>query len=410
MFNIKNIIFILTEISHYIYNNEKYQEFIYYIKSFYEKIIYEGENLSIYITKIITNNSNLLKIGESKKNFNCIEDALNNYIELKMENNFIEEISDNDKYKINQILCLFEQTENNKLNQDTSYSYLLKLFIKFLINYKYKEAYELNYQLKDYIYDKDAPTDELILVKIPELEILINKINSMTDPEEIQFYTILSSRYLFIIILNCFYFYANKIIIPYNRIKNNKNKNLINNTKEELSKNINEFIKDKIFNLNRLIKIIIGNEILFNYTMNYYGEETKNEFQKLLGDWAYQGIKWICDIFYMGIIDKNEYDSLNIILDETIYNKDMMSKYFLMNGFNSNDIYNADDIIIKREKKLFDIMDNEQKQQVIECLYKMAKINKPYLNEIFDDELAKNLNEDKKQVIQELDFDFDFDE
>ena len=37
----------------------------------------------------------------------------------------------------------------------------------------------------------------------------------------------------------------------------------------------------------------------------------------------------------------------------------------------------------------------------------MAKINRPYLNEIFDDELAKNLNEDKKQVIQELDFDFD---
>ena len=112
----------------------------------------------------------------------------------------------------------------------------------------------------------------------------------------------------------------------------------------------------------------------------------------------------------MGIIDKNEYDSLNIILDETIYNKEMMNKYFLMNGFNSNDVYNADDIIIKREKKLFDIMDNEQKQQVIECLYKMAKNNRPYLNEIFDDELAKNLNEDKKQVIQELDFDFDFDE
>ena len=411
MFNIKNIIFILTEISHYIYNNEKYQEFIYYLKKFYENIIYDGENLSIYITKIITNNSNLLKIGENKKKFNCIDDALNNYIELKMENNFIEELTDNDKYKINQILCLFEQTENNKLNQDTSYSYLLKLFIKFLINYKYKEAYELNYQLKDYIYDKDAPTDELILAKIPELEILINKINSMTDPEEIQFYTILSSRYLFIIILNCFYFYANKIIIPYYRIKNNnnksKNKNQINNDKEELSKNINEFIKNKIFNLNKLIKIIIGNEILFNYSMNYYGEETKNEFQKLLGDWAFQGIKWICDIFYMGIIDKNEYDSLNTILDETIYNKDMMNKYFLMNGFNNNDAYNVDDIIIKREKKLFDIMDNEQKQKVIECLYKMAKINRPYLNEIFDDELAKNLNEDKKQVIQELDFDFD---
>ena len=37
----------------------------------------------------------------------------------------------------------------------------------------------------------------------------------------------------------------------------------------------------------------------------------------------------------------------------------------------------------------------------------MTKINKPYLSEIFDNELAKNLNEDKNRIIQELDFDFD---
>ena len=420
MFNIKNIIFILTEISHYINSNEKYQEFISFLQKFYQNIDYNGENLSIFIIKIITNNSNLLKITKNQKNFNNIDDALNYYVQLKMENiqnynnGIIEELSDNDKYKINQILCLFEQTENKKLNQDTSFSYLLKLFIKFLVNYKYKEAYELKHQLKNYIYDEDAPTDELIIEKFVELENQINKINFMTDPEQIQFFTILSSRYLFIIILDCFYYYANKIILLYNIKKQNKeNKNIYskklkgNDDKIELDKNVKEFLKEKIYNLNKLIKIIIGNEILFNYSMNYYGEETKNEFKKLLGDWAFQGIKWVVDIFTMGIIDRNEYDSLNSIFDQVIYSKDMMEKYYLMSGFYGNDTNNTDDVIQKKEKKLFDIMDDDEKQKVIGYLYIMTKINKPYLNEIFDNELAKNLNEDKNRIIQELDFDFD---
>ena len=423
MFDIKSILFILTEISHYINSNEKYQEFIILIKNYYEKVIYKGENLSIYITKKITDNSNLLKIAAQKNIFKCIDDALNYYVQLKMENidnynedNIIEEISDNDNYKINQILCLFEQTENEKLNQDTSYSILLKLFVKFLINYKYKEAYELKFQLKSYIYDEDAPQDELIYEKFSELENQIDKINTMTEAEEIQFYTILTSRYLFIIILDCFYYYANKIIIPYNNLKKsmenkkiniNNNKNKGKNNKDELSNNINEFIRDKIYNLNKLIKIIVGNEILFNYSMIYYGEDTKNEFKKILGDWAFQGIKWVCDIFTMGIIDKIKYDSLNTILDEVIYNKEMMNKYYLMKGYNTNNIYIADNIILKKEKKLFEIMDNEQQQKIIEYLYQMAKINRPYLIEIFDEELAKNLHENKMQTLQELDFDFD---
>ena len=143
--------------------------------------------------------------------------------------------------------------------------------------------------------------------------------------------------------------------------------------------------------------------------MNYYGEETKNEFKKILGDWAFQGIKWVRDIFDMGVIDKNEYDSLNYLLDQVIYNKDMMEKNYLMNGFYNIDenVNNSDIIIEKKEKKFFDIMDDDEQKKVIGYLYQMAKINKPYLNEIFDIELAKNLNEDKNKVIQELDFDLD---
>ena len=420
MFNNKSIIFILTEISHYINSNEKYQQFITFLKKFYDNIDYNGETLSMFIIKKITNNSNLLKVSENQKNFISIDEALNHYVQLKMDiiqncnSNIIEELSDNDKYKINQILCLFEQTENKKLNQDTSYSYLLKLFIKFLVNHKYKEAYELKFQLNDYVYDEDAKTDELIMEKFIDLENQINKIDYRSDPEEIQFFTILVSRYLFIAILDCFYYYANKIIIPFSKISQdieNKNSNKIkrNNEKDELEKNVKEFIKEKIYNLNKLIKIFIGNEILFNYSMNYYGDETKNEFKKILGDWAFQGIKWVRDIFTMDIIDKNEYDSLNYLLDQVIYNKDMMEKHYLMNGFDNIDenVNNSDIIIQKKEKKFFDIMDDDEQKKVIGYLYQMAKINKPYLNEIFDNELAKNLNEDKNKAIQELEFDLD---
>ena len=414
MFNIKSIIFILTEISHYINSNEKYQEFIISLRKYYEAIIFNGESLSSFLIKTIINKSNLLKITDNQKNnFNDIDDALNYYVKLKMDNlsnynnnSYLEEISDNDKYKISQILCLFEQTENKKLNQDTSYSYLLKLFIKFLVNFKYKEAYELKYQLKDYVYDQDSQNDELIIEKISEIKKEIDNINSLSDPDNIQLYTILINRYLFIIITDCFFFYANKIIYLYLKI-NNKNINLANNDKQELKKNVAEFIDKKIFNLNKLIKLIIGNEILYNYSMNYFGDETKNEYKKLLGDWAFQGIKWVYDIFKLGIIEKNQYDSLNCILEECIYNKEMMKLDYLMNGYKTNDILNSDNILLKKEKKLIEIMNDNQREKIIDFLYQMAKINEPYLNGSLDNELINSLNENKNYIIQELDFDFD---
>jgi hypothetical protein len=52
MFDIKSIIFILTEISHYIGTNEKYQEFIDYIQKYFGDIKYNEESLSIYLIRI----------------------------------------------------------------------------------------------------------------------------------------------------------------------------------------------------------------------------------------------------------------------------------------------------------------------------------------------------------------------
>ena len=411
MFDIKSIIFILTEISHYIGTNDKYQEFINYIKLFFGDTNYNGESLSLYLIRILTNNSNLLSITDDQNhNFTCIDDALNYYVENKLknkENDIIEQISDDDKYKINQILCLFEQTKNNKLNQDTSFSYLLKLFIKFLVNYKYKEAYELKYQLKDFIYDKDAPTDDLIYEKLPIIETQIGKVEDISDNDDIQFSLILSCRYLFIIILDCFYFFANKIMILYNKEilnikKNSKMKIKKNYFNSELGFNVIQFLTKKINLLSEFIKKIIDNNYFYNFSLNYFGENTKNDFKKLLRDWTFQSIKWICDIYKMGIIDKNKYDSLHNVLNNLIYDKNKIDDYYSKNGLSGADIISKENF---KEKKIFEIMNDIQRQKVVEIIYYMAKINRNYLEETFDEIFVEELNEKNKAIIQDLEFD-----
>ena len=411
MFDIKSIIFILTEISHYIGTNDKYQEFINYIKLFFGDTNYNGESLSLYLIRILTNNSNLLSITDNQNhNFTCIDDALNYYVENKLknkENDIIEQISDDDKYKINQILCLFEQTKNNKLNQDTSFSYLLKLFIKFLVNYKYKEAYELKYQLRDFIYDKDAPTDDLIYEKLPIIETQIGKVEDISDNDDIQFSLILSCRYLFIIILDCFYFFANKIMILYNKEilnikKNSKMKIKKNYFNSELGFNVIQFLTKKINLLSEFIKKIIDNNYFYNFSLNYFGENTKNDFKKLLGDWTFQSIKWICDIYKMGIIDKNKYDSLHNVLNNLIYDKNKIDDYYTKDGLLDADIISKENL---KEKKNFEIMNGIQRQKVVEIIYYMAKINRNYLEETFDEIFVEELNEKNKAIIQDLEFD-----
>lgn len=423
MFDINSIISILTDISHYIGTKEKYQEFIIYIKKFFENIRYNNENLAIYLIRILTNKSNLLSMTFNQKHkFTCIDDALNYFVEKRMnnlkdsninygnENNDIDEISDDDKYKINQILCLFDQTEKNKLNQNTSFSYLLKLFIKFLVNYKYIEAYELKTQLNKYIYVLDAVNDDMIYTKIKSIENELEKIKITSDNDIIQSYTILCCKYLFIIILDCFYFYANKIMVLYNTemnngLFNNKNKSKAKSKKNifngDLGLNAIQFITQKINVLNKFMRKIIENEYFFNYSANYFGEDTKNDFIKLIGDWIFQSIKWSCDIFKMGIIDKNKNDSLSNILNNIIYGKDDLDKYYFENGILSNDIINEND----KEKKIFEIMNEIQKQKIVEMMYYMAKINRNYLEETFDEKFFNELNENNNVIIQELEFD-----
>ena len=403
MFDIKSIIFILTEITHYKITNTKYQEFIEYIKSFYENVKYNEENLALYIIRMLTNNSNLLSITDNQMhNFNCIDDAVNYYVDNKIKN-IVEEISDDDKYKINQIICLFEQTKNNKLNQDTSFSYLLKLFIKFLVNYKYKEAYELKYQLKDFIYDQDAPTDDLIYEKLSLAEKEIETINEFSDNDNIQFCTILSCRYLIIIILDCFYFFANKIMLLYNKDLLENKKNVKSNKKNNFyNEDVIHFLTKKIFLLNKFIKKILENEYFFNFVFNYFGEDTKDDFIKLIGDWTFQSIKWVYDIFKLGLVDRNKNDSLNCLLNFMMYDKEHIDEYYLKNGILAKDIINEENM---KEKKIFEIMNEIQKQKIVEMMYYMAKINRNYLEETFDENFLKELNKETNVIINDLEFD-----
>ena len=403
MFDIKSIIFILTEITHYKITNTKYQEFIEYIKHFYENVKYNEENLALYIIRMLTNNSNLLSITDNQMhNFNCIDDAVNYYVDNKIKN-IVEEISDDDKYKINQIICLFEQTKNNKLNQDTSFSYLLKLFIKFLVNYKYKEAYELKYQLKDFIYDQDAPTDDLIYEKLSLAEKEIETINEFSDIDNIQFCTILSCRYLFIIILDCFYFFANKIMLLYNKDLLENKKNVKSNKKNNFyNEDVIHFLTKKIFLLNKFIKKILENEYFFNFVFNYFGEGTKDDFIKLIGDWTFQSIKWVYDIFKLGLVDRNKNDSLNCLLNFMMYDKEHIDEYYLKNGILAKDIINEENM---KEKKIFEIMNEIQKQKIVEMMYYMAKINRNYLEETFDENFLKELNKETNVIINDLEFD-----
>ena len=183
-----------------------------------------------------------------------------------------------------------------------------------------------------------------------------------------------------------------------NNYRSKSKKNYFNS---ELGLNVVQFITKKINILNRFIKKIIENEYFFSYTLNYFGENTKNDFFKLIGDWIFQSIKWTCDIFKMGLIDKNKNDSLNNILNNMMYDKEILDKHYFSKGLFAEDLINEND----KEKKIYEIMSNVQKQKVVEMIYYMTKINKNYLEETFDDKFRKKLEEENELIIQDLEFD-----
>ena len=156
----------------------------------------------------------------------------------------------------------------------------------------------------------------------------------------------------------------------------------------------------KIKYLFEFIKKIVENEYFFNFSINYFGEDTKKDFIKLIGDWSFQSIKFIYDIFKFGFVDKNKNDSLICILKAVLYNNKIIDE-------NLNKV-NISDIIINKDKneiKIFEILNQVQKQKIVEMIYYMTKINKNYLEETFDDKFVKELYDKNNMIIQELEFD-----
>ena len=193
------------------------------------------------------------------------------------------------------------------------------------------------------------------------------------------------------------------LINDFNNKRNTKSKIKKNYFNSELGLNALQFITKKINILNKFIKKIIQNELFYNYTVNYFGEDTKNDFIKLIGDWAFQSIKWVCDIFKMGLVDRTKNDSLHNIYNNMIYDKEIIdANYFLKGVLANDDIINNEN---RREKIIFEIMNKAQRQKIVEMIYYMAKINRNYLKETFDDKFIKELNDEKNMIIQDLEFD-----
>ena len=178
-------------------------------------------------------------------------------------------------------------------------------------------------------------------------------------------------------------------------MKSNKKNNFYN-------EDVIHFLTKKIFLLNKFIKKILENEYFFNFVFNYFGEDTKDDFIKLIGDWTFQSIKWVCDIFKLGLVDRNKNDSLNCLLNFMMYDKEHIDEYYLKNGILAKDIINEENM---KEKKIFEIMNEIQKQKIVEMMYYMAKINRNYLEETFDENFLKELNKETNVIINDLEFD-----
>ena len=86
-----------------------------------------------------------------------------------------------------------------------------------------------------------------------------------------------------------------------------------------------------------------------------------------------------------------------------IYDKEIIdANYFLKGVLANDDIINNEN---RREKIIFEIMNKAQRQKIVEMIYYMAKINRNYLKETFDDKFIKELNDEKNMIIQDLEFD-----
>ena len=101
--------------------------------------------------------------------------------------------------------------------------------------------------------------------------------------------------------------------------------------------------------------------------------------------------------------NESDYESLDDSFEKKINHKDnndnILNKLFYEKKKNSKNYNN------EFGQKIFEIMNDDQRKKIIQFLYNMAKINKPYLIDNFDS--IMNKKEEEINNIEELDFNID---
>ena len=370
-FNINSVINILTFFAQ---KDNLKEEFHYniFIEEISEIFIEFKEKIFIEIAK----STKILYFLENNKNIDLI---LKKYLD-EDKNGIIKGISDEDNLKIEQVKYLFVN-KFNEINNETIHEYIIKLCLKFISNYKFKELKKLI----DETFKKD-----LINTDLNNIENIINKIEKNEINNIINEIT-----YYFIQLINDSFFEYYKIKLSQLNFNN------------DLSKKSNSYLNNYLMKLNKLIKLIINNDNYLYNLKNFLNKENENmyenDFLKIISDWSYQSVKWIVDLFYDKLIENekdNEKDKgLKLTIEGILFKDEMFEKYYIF----YNNFGNINDNYLNKEKKFFDYL-GKYNNNILELLYKITTISKSYLCEIMDENLSKQLGKDIDKEVEYIDY------
>lgn len=336
-----------------------------------------------YQEDLISNIANGTHIYNLSSNILSIDDIL--HYQLKQQ---VCDISNDDKTKIQQINLLYS---DRKVDNETVLKFMLKLCIKFLSNNKFLEAYELESCFKDqlnvykflnesFVRENKFDSDDSNFLIFLEEQKEFRKYNIEMYQIGIYF-TVLLTKFT----LNCFMNFKNliKFIIDLNCPQNFNGH--INNLLKEKVKEILISFK----NFFRLIRILANRKEIEVILINFFGEEVYlNDIKNIVSSWIYQILKWTVDLnteeTFTRIENLVSYDGLTILMDLLNSKDESLIKNLLIENVQNDDI------------SFLRFLDNnqEKRMEVFTFLYRLTKINRQILREVFDEDINKKLLED----------------
>ena len=370
MFNLESVINILTSYAQNDYFKDNKHLYTIFIEEISEIFLEFKEKIFIEIAKST-------KILYFLENNNNIDLVLKKYLD-EYKNGINIGISNEDNLKIEQVKFLFVN-KLNEINNETIHEYLIKLCLKFISNYKFKELKKLIEETFKY---------EIINTDLNDINEIINKI----EKNDIQNITNEITYYFIQFINDSFFKYYEIKILQLNQEFDNN-----------LENKLNEYLNNYLMKLNHLIKIIINNgNYLYNLKL-FLNKENDNMFEidylKIISDWSYQSVKWIVDLFYDKLIENENDLGLNLTNEGILFNDEMFEQYYIL----SNNFGNNNDNFLNKEKKFFDYL-GKYNNNILKLLYKITTISKSYLREIMDENLNKQLEKDIEQDVEYIDY------